>query len=818
MDFSRFLTPPAGITAEQVAELERILGQRDHATALDEHEVYRILATLGVPAPPHRFIPVADLPRLAELLPHCEKLVAKIVVTGITHKTDVKGVAFNVTSVERAREVYLDFQSRFPAAKFQGVLFVEQLPLKGELGDEILLSMYQDADFGPMIALGFGGVLVEELKRIMRPNRAQIFLPACMDLDENRALLAQLPLVRMIEGKVRGGKAKAELSTLVSALKKLQWAAVYFSRYNPHARVIIEELEVNPATVHQGALAALDGVLRTRAVAAADYVAPPKPLHKITRLLAPRSVAIAGASGKARQAPGRLLPIPARSLPTHSFAHAILTRPGPRAHSPCNVIARKFASSANPPAMWVLHPAEATIEGIPCVPSLAALREARHNEPVDLLLIGVRASAAAQMCEECFATHAAETILIITAGFAETAAGAHIQHDLEAKLHALDAQPALRPVINGPNTLGCICQGYSNTIFTPEYKSSATDKGHSNCALISQSGAQVITRVSDLADLVRPKVVVSVGNQMDLSVCDFLEQCLDAHQEPQFSDIDLYALYIEGLNPGDGARLMALTRRAAALHKVVCIYKTGRTEAGRDAAKGHTASMAGDYDMFSFLLRSAGALLAESFDEFEQMMLLGTHAPSLARLGAAEGPLTVGIMTNAGFEKCAMADHLFAGHTRALTLPQWGPETAAKINGCLEKAGMKGLIDISPVLDVTPMLNDVLFTTVMEIVLQDPTVDMGLFSCVPEAITLNLLPPGEGHTENALAPGGFVERVVALARRYPAKPFVMVLESGAKYDRTVAALMAGGVMCFRRADAAARALAKMAQALKKEVL
>jgi len=57
-------------------------------------------------------------------------------------------------------------------------------------------------DFGPMVALGFGGVLVEELKRIMRPNRAQIFLPACMDLAENESLLAQLPLVRMIEGKV----------------------------------------------------------------------------------------------------------------------------------------------------------------------------------------------------------------------------------------------------------------------------------------------------------------------------------------------------------------------------------------------------------------------------------------------------------------------------------------------------------------------------------------------------------------------------------------------------------------------------------------
>jgi len=41
---------------------------------------------------------------------------------------------------------------------------------------------------------------------------------------------------------------------------------------------------------------------------------------------------------------------------------------------------------------------------------------------------------------------------------------------------------------------------YADTVFTPNYKSSATGRGYSNCALISQSGAQMVCRSARLAD------------------------------------------------------------------------------------------------------------------------------------------------------------------------------------------------------------------------------------------------------------------------------------------------------------------------------
>jgi len=47
----------------------------------------------------------------------------------------------------------------------------------------------------------------------------------------------------------------------------------------------------------------------------------------------------------------------------------------------------------------------------------------------------------------------------------------------------------------------------------------------------------------------------------------------------------------------------------------------------------------------------------------------------------------------------------------------------------------------------TPMLNEQRLVDLMAILLEDPGCDIGLLSNVPEAISLNMLPKGEGHSE-----------------------------------------------------------------------
>jgi hypothetical protein len=81
--------------------------------------------------------------------------------------------------------------------------------------------------------------------------------------------------------------------------------------------------------------------------------------------------------------------------------------------------------------------------------------------------------------------------------------------------------------------------------------------------------------------------------------------------------------------------------------------------------------MAGDYFMCATLLRLSGAIVCDSFEEFESVLQLTSYMPCFMELRKkrrsilSENPfpnsekVCVGMITNAGFEKCALADHLF---------------------------------------------------------------------------------------------------------------------------------------------------------------
>ncbi|HPM42203.1 MAG TPA: hypothetical protein PLY45_07185, partial [bacterium] len=327
-------------------------------------------------------------------------------------------------------------------------------------------------------------------------------------------------------------------------------------------------------------------------------------------------------------------------------------------------------------SVYLVHPKEEEIEGIRCVKDLKELLARRGGEPVDCLVVGVPAKIAGAMVAESFDLYAAHSLQIISAGFGETESGRAMQQELSAQLSKLDRTPKKRPVVNGPNTLGNVYRGV-DTLFTPRYKSSGTGGGRKNAALICQSGAYMITRISDMADVVAPSVGVSVGNQMDLSVTDFFEELVKEE------GISAYGLYIEGLNRGDGIRLMRLVEGAQARGKFAVIYRAGRTEEGIAAAKGHTAAMAGDYDMFAHLMRRAGAMVADTFEEFGDLMMLCSYCEGLSDLAKLpqDEKLGVAALSNAGYEKCAIADHLTAAAPKTAELARYTDATRERLKG-----------------------------------------------------------------------------------------------------------------------------------------
>ncbi len=91
---------------------------------------------------------------------------------------------------------------------------------------------------------------------------------------------------------------------------------------------------------------------------------------------------------------------------------------------------------------------------------------------------------------------------------------------------------------------------------------------------------------------------VSLGNQSDLEICDFLEFMIE---DPGTKAI---CLYIEGLL--DGARFCRAAAACRAAGKPLLVLKTGRTAAGIVAAKSHTASLAGSWETFTAVCREHG--------------------------------------------------------------------------------------------------------------------------------------------------------------------------------------------------------------------
>jgi acyl-CoA synthetase (NDP forming) len=523
---------------------------------------------------------------------------------------------------------------------------------------------------------------------------------------------------------------------------------------------LLLELEVNPIVVTPDGLVALDvlAVPGTGRDASAEAEAagalPPRPVAKLPRLLEPRSIAIIGVSGGM------------------NAGHVILR----------NLLRDGF----DPAAVTVVKPGSDAIDGCRCVPDVASL-----SAKVDLFVVAVSAAQAAGVVADVVEQEAAETILVIPGGFEEKQGTEAITGRMRAALLASRARPDGGPLLNGGNCLGFrSVPGRIDTMFIPATKLAAPGPpaDAAPLAIVAQSGAFAITRLSRLAGH-HPRYLVTVGNQMDVTVGDHLAHLAD---DPS---IRVFGVYVEGFRPLDGARFVETARRIRARGGLVVLYRGGRTSAGAAASASHTASIAGDVVAVGALARQAGVLVAWTLDEFDDLLraavLLDGREIRGRRLGA---------ISNAGFECVAIGDH--AG---SLEVVPFDGGSAARLTELLAGVGAGGVVDVHNPLDVTPMADDEAFAALAEAVVGSSAVDVGVVGVVPLTAELATLPRGPGHDEDLGSPDAVAARLVDLWRR-TSKAWVAVVDGGPLYDPFVAALEAGGIPVFRTADRAMRAL------------
>ncbi len=381
--------------------------------------------------------------------------------------------------------------------------------------------------------------------------------------------------------------------------------------------------------------------------------------------------------------------------------------------------------------------------------------------------------------------HRAHAVTLISGGFGETESG----KDAEARMRDAVERSHLRPgggvLVNGGNCLGIISvPGGYNTFFLPPYKLPILDAPTTNVASISQSGAHLVTRLSNLGGTVRSRYSISFGNQLDVTVSDYLEY-LEAD-----AAVRLFAVYLEGFQHGDGLRFLDVCRRIAAGGRRVLLYKAGRTREGQAAAASHTASVVGDYDVCRELIRSAGVVECSTLDMFDDYTMTFSFLAERKPVGRR-----VAVMSNAGFECAAAADKLYG-----LSLARFAPDTVRRLRGLLP-----GIVEVHNPIDATPVCPTGAYVDCVEAISEDPGVDAVVVAGVPDTPALETLPKGEGHDEDITRATSYPSRLIEVFRKCK-KPMIFSLDAGAPYEPCVRMMRAAGLPCFRKVDRAMRVL------------
>ncbi|MGH7478160.1 MAG: acetate--CoA ligase family protein [Candidatus Methylomirabilales bacterium] len=205
---------------------------------LVEPEAYELLEAYGVSVPRHRVVNSAEQAEVAaaEL---GYPVVAKIVSPDILHKTEVGGVLLNLNDAAAVRAAYRQIveRSRQARAALRGVLISRMAPP----GTEVIAGLTQDAQFGPVVMFGLGGIFVEVYRDVS-------FRLIPLTEPDAAAMIREIKASPVLQG-VRGGRS-ADLKALADLLLTLSRMA----EENPE----IAEMDLNPIIVYEEGLSVVD--------------------------------------------------------------------------------------------------------------------------------------------------------------------------------------------------------------------------------------------------------------------------------------------------------------------------------------------------------------------------------------------------------------------------------------------------------------------------------------------------------------------------------------------------------------------------------
>ncbi len=353
--------------------------------------------------------------------------------------------------------------------------------------------------------------------------------------------------------------------------------------------------------------------------------------HSVERLLAPKSVAVIGASRR----PG-------------TIGHALLR----------NLVAGEFTGPVYP-----INSSATSVAGVRAYPSIRDV-----PDQIDLAVLVVPATEVLGVVQDCVAKHVLG-LVVISAGFAEMGSDAAAE---ERQIVQLARGNGMRVI--GPN-----CMGVLNT--SPGVRLNATfapvTPPAGRVGFASQSGGlgiELLARAEQIG--LGISTFVSMGNKADVSGNDLIQYW---DEDPE---TDVILLYLESFgNPQKFARLA----RRVSRRKPIIAVKSGRSVAGERGTSSHTAALAVPDVAVDALFRQAGVIRVDTLEQLFEVATVVLHQPLPAGRRVA-------IITNGGGPGILAADACIAA---GLEVPELGATTQQTLRSFASPdAGVSNPVDL----------------------------------------------------------------------------------------------------------------------------
>ena len=214
--------------------------RKERRTQLTEIESKEFLEDAGIP------VVEAKLARTKKEAISLSKgmgfpVVLKVMSPDVIHKSDSGGVKLGLSNMAQVGKAYGEIRKavkqHYPKAKIAGI----SVQKMARPGVEVIIGMTKDAQFGPVLMFGLGGILVEVLKDVS-------FRIVPMTKRDAREMIKEIKGYPLLEGY--RGQEPADITFLEDLLVKVS----DFVDKNPE----IKELDLNPLFAYKDGAVAVD--------------------------------------------------------------------------------------------------------------------------------------------------------------------------------------------------------------------------------------------------------------------------------------------------------------------------------------------------------------------------------------------------------------------------------------------------------------------------------------------------------------------------------------------------------------------------------